>query len=246
MQTYDFIILALLIVAAMWGARRGFVKQLASLLSIVLGYAVAVNFRGAVAPMIDAPHPWDSFAAMLGLFLVTSLAIWIGFRFVNGTIERAGLTAFDAQIGGLFGVAKGFLIATALTMFAVVMLGDTPRNVVLRSYSGRKICHLIQQSRRFVPTEWQETMRPYLETVEQHAELANQAKPLEQIDQAIFADPFGTASPSDASSIVDRHTRYEDPNFGTPSSTEASNAGNNRWNRSPVPQARLQAPIFDR
>lgn len=225
MQAYDYIIIALLVVAAIWGARRGFAKQLASLLSLVLGYIVAVNFREAVAPMIDAPHPWDSFAAMLGLFVGTSLAIWIAFRFVNGSIEKAGLTSFDVQLGGLFGLAKGFILATALTMFAVVMLGDVQRAAVLRSYSGTRICRLIQHSQRFVPTEWQQTMRPYLETVEEHSNFAN------QVEQQILDDPFAIGSPSDSGAAVEQAKRYEDPAFGS---------------SQPLPQARLRLPVFDR
>jgi len=240
MQAYDMIVIALLVFATIWGARRGFAKQLATLLSLILGYVVAVNFREAVAPMIDAPHPWNHFAAMLGLFMATSLLVWIGFRFVNGTIEKSGLEAFDVQMGGLFGLAKGFLIAMLITMFSVVLLGDAQRNSVLGSFSGYNMCRLINRAHRFVPEEWQQAMGPYLQTVEEHPNFAqqNDNSPFDNV----FADPLEATSPSD-SQFDPQLSQYEDPNFGlTRSGTRASS----EWVSPTAPQARLQEPVFDR
>lgn len=168
MQAYDIVILVLLVITTLWGAKRGFAKQLATILSMALGYFVAVNFREPVARMIDAPEPWNLFAAMLGLFMVTSLVVWIGFRFVKGSIEDSGLKGFDAQMGGLLGLAKGVLLAMALTMFAVVMLGDSLRHSVLESFSGYNICRMLNKAHAVVPTEWQTAMEPYLEVIEEH------------------------------------------------------------------------------
>ena len=236
MQAYDFIVLALLVVMAVWGARRGLVKQLASLLSIVLGYIVAVNFRHEVAPLIEAPHPWNSFAAMLALFMGTSLLVWIAFRFVNGRIEKAGLTAFDTQMGGLFGAAKGLLLAGVLTMFAVVMLSDAQRHAVLDSYSGNKICRGIFYAQQFVPSEWQDTVRPYLETVQQAHEHTQGDSSLNSSD-----DPFALSSPSDSAPFSD--ALELGPSFDT-FEQQLQNA--TEKNPPQYPQATLQTPIFDR
>lgn len=232
MQAYDIIVLLLLIVATVWGARRGLAKQLATIASLVLGYIVAVNFREPVAAMIEVPHPWNLFAAMLGLFMATSLVIWIAFRFVDGTIEKAGLDGFDAQMGGLFGLLKGFVLAMALTMFAVVMLGDMPREQILGSFSGYNICRAISAARQIVPTEWQQTIQPYLETVEQHQQMVAQP-PVEE-----FPDPFEVDSPSDSVSYED------DTLFGVlpQEQTQTEFA----WPTQRNSQATLQEPQFDR
>ena len=44
---------------------------------------------------------------MFVLYLLTSLAIWIVFRFISSVIERVKLKEFDRQMGALFGLAKG-------------------------------------------------------------------------------------------------------------------------------------------
>ena len=158
----------------------------------MLGYFVAVNFRQPVAEMIEAPHPWNLFAAMLGLFMVTSLAVWIGFRFVKGSIEDSGLKGFDAQLGGLFGLGKGILLSMVLTMFAVVMLGNSRRHAVLESFSGYNICRLLNQAHAIVPTEWQKAMEPYLEVIDEHQQhLAGSVPPNEPYQPPVGGIPPG-------------------------------------------------------
>ena len=230
MQAYDIIVLLLLIVATVWGARRGLAKQIATIASLVVGYIVAVNFREPVAAMIEVQHPWNLFAAMLGLFMATSLAIWIAFRFVNVTIEKAGLDGFDAQMGGLFGLLKGFVLAMAMTMFAVAMLGDMPRQQILGSFSGYNICRVISAGRQVVPAEWQQLVQPYLEAVDQHQQLVIQP-PTDDVP-----DPFEVDSPSDSISY------QEDALFGTFPQEQTQSA----WPTQPRSQATLQEPLFDR
>lgn len=181
MQAYDFVILFILVVATIWGARRGFAKQLATILSMVLGYFVAVWFREPVSQMIQAPDPWNKFAAMLGLFMVTSLVVWIGFRFVKGEIEESGLKGFDTQIGALFGLGKGIILSMLLTMFTAVMLGDAQRHNVLESFSGYNICRLLNRAQAIVPSEWSRVMQPYLDVIEEHQQhLAGEYPPGQQ------------------------------------------------------------------
>jgi membrane protein required for colicin V production len=169
MQAYDIVVLVLLIAATVWGARHGFAKQLASLASLVVGYVVAVQFRQPLAAMIDATPPWNVFAAMLILFMGTSLGIWLAFQLIQGTIEKLGLKYFDQQMGGLFGLLKGVVICMALTMFVVVMAGDRFRDEVLRSHSGYSICRALMRAQALVPAEWQEKIEPYLNELDQLA-----------------------------------------------------------------------------
>lgn len=242
MQTYDYLVVALLIATVLWGARRGFVKQLASLLSIVLGYIAAVSFREDVASLIQAPHPWNNFAAMLGLFIGASLLVWIAFRFVNGSIEKAGLTSFDTQIGALFGALKGGLLAILMTMFAVVMLGESSRDAVLGSTSGRKICQFIHRAQQLVPHEWQTAMRPYLEQVPVVPDAVASSP---TIEEALFDDPFAAASPNDRPAFTDELELGSD-SLGVPSFDELRNAPSPQQQPSNYPQATLRPPVFDR
>ena len=69
MQTYDIIMIVVLVAATVFGALKGLAWQLASLASIFVSYYVAYRFRNSVAELIDATSPWNTFLAMLLLFV---------------------------------------------------------------------------------------------------------------------------------------------------------------------------------
>lgn len=222
MQVFDIIVLTVFIIATAWGAKRGLAKQLASAASLLLGYFVAINFRQAVAPHIHVAEPWNLFAAMAILFTAASLTVWFAFGIVKGKIEQNGLSHFDAQMGGLLGLGKGFLVAMAMSYIGVVMLSDSQRSAVLNSYSGEQLCKAIGWAEGIVPAEWQQVLQPYLETAENHQQQharQNRVPALE--DLGPHPDPFETNSPSDHASA------YEDPLFGSApgSQSPAANRG---------------------
>ena len=83
MQPYDIIMLIVLAIATFMGFRKGIVWQVASILAIFASYFVAVRYRDVVASRINAEPPWNTALAMLVVYVGTSLAIWILFRFVR-------------------------------------------------------------------------------------------------------------------------------------------------------------------
>lgn len=239
MQAYDIFVLGLLIAAAVWGARRGLAKQLATLASLVLGYMVAMQFRQVVAPLFDITPPWNVFAAMLALFMGTSLSIWIVFQLIHSRIQKLGLGNFDTQMGALFGLAKGALIAMIVTMFAVVMLSDHQRGFVLDSVSGWNICRILNQAHAIVPSEWQQAMAPYLDTMNDHAQFAQQQP--------------ATAGSSPSDRTTNSGSRYHDSRFADQLSppeatTESRPFQANRSDQKEQPfgaQATLLEPTFN-
>ena len=88
MQPYDLVMLAILLGATAFGAWKGMAWQIASLASLVVSYFVALRFSESLAPYISSEVPWNKFLAMLLLYLGTSLAIWIAFRYVSTAIDR--------------------------------------------------------------------------------------------------------------------------------------------------------------
>jgi membrane protein required for colicin V production len=97
-ETYDFVMLTVLVGTALFGAIKGFAWQLASIASIVVSYLVAYNFREPLSQSIQADPPWNRFLAMLILFIGTSLVIWVAFRMVSNTIDRLRLKEFDRRL----------------------------------------------------------------------------------------------------------------------------------------------------
>ena len=163
MEIYDIVMLVVLVGATLFGAIKGFAWQLAAIASIVVSYLVAYHFREPVSQSIEAEPPWDRFLAMLILYVGTSLVVWVAFRMVSRTIDRLKLREFDRQVGAMFGLAKGALYCTLITLFAVTLLGDATRERIVRSRSGRYIARLLDRSESVIPPEIHEVVQPYLD-----------------------------------------------------------------------------------
>jgi membrane protein required for colicin V production len=162
-ESYDIVMLVVLVGAAIFGAVKGFAWQLASIASIVVSYVVAYRFREPFSESIQADPPWNRFLAMLILFVGTSLVVWVAFRMVSGTIDRLKLREFDRQVGAVFGLIKGTLYCTLMTLFGVTLLGDDSREKIVSSQSGRYIARVLDHSESVIPPEIHEVVRPYLD-----------------------------------------------------------------------------------
>lgn len=163
MEIYDIVMLVVLVGATLFGAIKGFAWQLAAIASIAVSYLVAYHFREPFSQSIEAEPPWDRFLAMLILYVGTSLVIWVAFRMVSRTIDRLRLREFDRQVGAMFGLAKGALYCTLITLFAVTLLGDAMRERIVRSKSGHYIANLLDRSESVIPPEIHDVVQPYLE-----------------------------------------------------------------------------------
>lgn len=167
MQTYDIVMIAVLAVATLFGAIKGFAWQIASLASIIVSYFVAYTFRNDVAKMIQAQEPWNGFLAMLLLFAGTSFAIWVVFRLISGTIDRVRLRDFDRHMGALLGLAKGVVYCMLITMFAVSLLGPKQQEAIVNSQSGGYISKMLAATDGIVwPKEIEKILKPYLDKME--------------------------------------------------------------------------------
>ncbi len=155
--------LVILVGAALFGAVKGFAWQLASIASICVSYFVAYRFREPMSQSIQADPPWNRFLAMLILYVGTALVIWVLFRMVSQSIDKMKLKEFDRQVGALFGLAKGALYCTLITLFAVTLFGDRARELVVQSKSGRYISQVLDKSEAVIPEEVQQVIGPYLE-----------------------------------------------------------------------------------
>ena len=161
MQNYDIIMLALLAVATLYGFWRGMAWQIASLASLVASYFVSLHFSPQFAPLFGRQAPLNRFAAMLAIYLGTSLAIWMVFRLVRRFIDQVRLTEFDRHAGALLGAAKGVLLCVAVTFFAL-SLSAQAREAILRSRSGFYIARLLDQAEAVMPPEIHQVLNPYL------------------------------------------------------------------------------------
>lgn len=192
MHPYDILMLIVLLGTTVFGAWKGMAWQLASLASVAVSCFVALRFHPLVAPYIGTEEPWNRFLAMLMLYLITSLAVWILFRVVAKMIDRVKLKEFDRQLGALFGAAKGVLLCVTITFF-VVTLSTAGRDAVLASKSGVYIAKLIDSAHPVMPDEVHETIGPYLHELNRKLDPneSDEPSPLDDIERLL--DEHGTS-----------------------------------------------------
>jgi membrane protein required for colicin V production len=166
-QTYDFLMIAVLVAATIFGFWKGMAWQIASLASLVVSYFAALRFSGQLAPMFGDHAPWNRFVAMLAIYIGTSFIIWTLFRLVAGAIDKVRLESFDRQLGAIFGFGKGVLLCIVITFFAVASLPPAQGEAIVASQSGRYIVALLDKSHSVFPPEIHQVVDPYLNKIEQ-------------------------------------------------------------------------------
>lgn len=200
-----------LIGAMLFGAFKGFAWQLASIASIVVSYAVAYHYREPFSQNIHAAPPWNRFLAMLILYVGTSLVIWVAFGMIGGTIDRMKLKEFDRQIGALFGLGKGAILCTLITLFAVTLFGETVQGAIVGSRSGRWIARLLDQSDAIMPEELKPVVRPYLDQFESNFE-----PPFEAASEAETSPQSWSIQSPPAPAMIPQPNRQQATSFPPP------------------------------
>jgi membrane protein required for colicin V production len=219
MQTYDLLMLMVLLCATVFGFWKGMAWQLASLASLVVSYIAALKFSERLAPTFGDTAPWNRFVAMLVIYAVTSFMIWTAFRLVSGVIDKVKLEAFDKQLGAMFGFAKGVLLCIAVTFFAVTLLPPTQGEMIVGSQSGQYIVAFLNKADAVVPPELHDVIGPYLHKVQDRLGGGQQAS-------------FPHAAEAESSS------GWSLPNWGLPSWLKSTPAAPQvEWPQSTTPSA---------
>jgi membrane protein required for colicin V production len=113
MIPFDFILLAILLVSAVLGYLQGALKELVSLVSLVLALALAVLGFRYMEPVVDS---WinPDWAAPPLTFLLLFVGAYVGLRVVGaglaGGLRQARLlNALDRAMGFAFGLIRATL-----------------------------------------------------------------------------------------------------------------------------------------
>jgi membrane protein required for colicin V production len=181
MGIYDTIMLIFVAALAFTGWRKGMVSQLASIVSLIASFFVAASFYERVAVSISAPAPWNSVAAFVVTYLGTSLVVWLFFKQIRSSVKRMQLGDFDRQLGGLLGIAKGVALATIITLVAVNLLTEGPRQAIAQSRSGVVVSKIVHVVGPMMPGRVQEFLASYVQRLDEV--LGNPTNP--------YQDPYG-------------------------------------------------------
>ncbi|MGD1157311.1 MAG: CvpA family protein [Terriglobia bacterium] len=127
----DWILAAIIVASAVTAMRKGFVQELISLASVVVGLVVAAIGYPRAALWFEDLTKSHEIALGLGflvLFLGTLLVGAIVGMLARKLIETAGIQWFDRFLGGIFGLVRGVLV-DAILLMAMVAFAIKPDSV---------------------------------------------------------------------------------------------------------------------
>ena len=165
METYDLLMIGILIAGVLFGALKGLAWQIASAAALIGSYIVAMTFYPALAEHITTDPPWNQYLAMFILYLGTSFAVWIAFAFVRRMIEKVEMKDFDRHAGAVIGGINGVVVCLLVTFFAITLpfLSDEQKTSICQSQSGRIMASAVDQLKLGLPEDVDQVVGPYLE-----------------------------------------------------------------------------------
>lgn len=233
MQTYDVIMLTVLICLTIYGYFKGMAWQLAYFCSFIVSYFVSLRFSDQLAPMFGQP-PLNRFIAMLVIYVICSLAIWTAFRMVRGAINKVRLESFDHQMGAVVGLARGVLWCVGITFFAVTLLPAAQKQSIVGSRAGHYIVALLDKTESVVPPEIHQVIGPYLDRINNRLDPRNVNSGYRADGQQAFPSGGGLPAAFDTAAEAVRSQLAERPSnqqFSWPAET-----------RQPASQPNYQQP----
>jgi membrane protein required for colicin V production len=123
--TFDYILLGVVLVSALIGIVRGFVKESLSLLSWVIAIWAAARFGASAAGWLSTWIADPVIRLWAGRLLVLVGALVIGSiigAVIGHLVNHSVLTGTNRALGMLFGLARGVLVA-ALGVLVLQMAG---------------------------------------------------------------------------------------------------------------------------
>ncbi len=146
----DCILAAIVVASVVTAMMKGFVQELISLASVLIGLVVAAIGYSRAALWFDDLTKSHEIALGLGflvLFLGTMLVGALVGVVARKLIKTAGIQWFDRFLGGIFGLVRGVLVDAILlmAMLAFAIKPDAVRQSALAPYvtTGTRVVALV-------------------------------------------------------------------------------------------------------
>lgn len=160
LTVYDGVMGLIVFFTTVHGFWKGAAWQIAPIMSLVLGYMVAMPMSVTMAQYFGDP-PQNRLFALVSIYIGVALVVYLLVRSFRAGIEKAKLTEFDRHIGALLGLVKGVLVTLAIT---VILLISSPmsRELILKSETSTIAAKIINAVYPILPHAMHVILNPYL------------------------------------------------------------------------------------
>jgi membrane protein required for colicin V production len=151
--SFDYAVIAIIVLSAVVGWWRGFLYELFSLIGWLAAYIVASTFSAQMMPHVPMEVGADnirSAAAFAALFIATLIVGALFAWFLARLAKYAGLSGMDGKFGAIFGMLRGGLVVIALVWLAG--LTDLPQKPFWRdALSSKPLQQAALYTRDYMP-----------------------------------------------------------------------------------------------
>jgi membrane protein required for colicin V production len=138
----DIVIIIVLGASAIYSTVKGFVKDIFSLLAVILGIIAALVFYRMGGQLMEgfiASEQVRNTISFAVIFLVIAVAVSIVGILVSKIIKSVELSFYDRLAGFAFGLVKGFLIVAVIVVVVTSIMPRAAANSRLVPYVARAI-----------------------------------------------------------------------------------------------------------
>ena len=117
MTSFDYAVIAIVLLSALVGWWRGFMYELFSLIGWIAAYIVARTYSELALPFIPLAVGAEnirSAAAFAALFIATLIVSALFAWLLARLAKFAGLSGMDGKFGAIFGMLRGGMVVIAL------------------------------------------------------------------------------------------------------------------------------------
>lgn len=155
MTSFDYAVIAIIVLSAAVGWWRGFMYELFSLIGWLGAYIVARTYSADVLPYVPpavAAENMRSAAAFAALFITTLIVAALFAWSLARLAKYAGLSGMDGKFGAIFGMLRGGLVVIALVW--VGGLTDLPKQPFWRdALTSRPLQEIALSAKDYLPED---------------------------------------------------------------------------------------------
>jgi len=156
MTVFDLVVIAVIALSALIAFVRGVVRELVAITAWIVGFVAAMRYSGMVAGLFagldvspSARHVLAFVLILVIVLIVGAFAAWI----MKSAVHAVGLGFVDRLLGGMFGLARGALIAVVFALIAG--LTALPKHDWWQnSYFGPALAATALALRPYLPADW--------------------------------------------------------------------------------------------
>ncbi len=151
----DLAIVAVMLLAVIFGTWKGFIRSLTALAGLALGIILAGKYYVLVEPYLNKISSLDRHISMILSMIIVFIGVQVVFvairHIMSALLDLTHLTWLDRALGGTMGLVAGFVIVAASVQ--TLMVGVPDSQLVKTSKLVQPVDQITGQALKYAPKQ---------------------------------------------------------------------------------------------